>query len=210
MWESRVAPLSGLLFTVLLVARFIVDPNTDFMPPETDVVAYLQEGPIQVMTGAYLGLLAAAALLWFSGSVYHSLREGDRDEARLAVLALGGGVTAAALFTVASVALIAAAERVFIAGSIELGAAAALFDVSGIAVGNGAAIGLAVMIAAWGMATIRDNSRPRWHGGISLLLALGLLSPYAWAVLAAALIWTSIVGISLYRAPSRRRLSEVS
>lgn len=210
MWESRIAPLSGLVFAVLLVARFVVDPNTDFMPPESDVVAYLQDGPLRVMTGAYLGLLGAAALLWFSGSVYVSLRRESEEAPRLAVIALGGGVGASSLFAVGAVALIAAAERVSIAGTIEPGAAAALFDVSGIAVGNGAAMGLAVMIGAWGLGSLRARSRPAWQGWVSLLIALGLLSPFAWAILAAVLVWTSAVGMLLYRAAHAEELTGVS
>lgn len=210
MRESKVAPLSGLLFTVLLLARFVIDQNTDFMPPEADVVAYLEEGPLRVLTGAYLGLLAAAALLWFAGTLYRSLRTEKDDAHRLAALALGGGATASTLLGVGAVALIAAAERVSVADAIDPGAAAALFDVSGIAVGNGAPMGLAVMIGAWGLGSLRFGDRPVWQGWVSLLVAVGLLSPFAWVFLAAALAWTAAVGLSVYRGSSAGELSEIS
>jgi MFS family permease len=208
MWESKFAPLSGPLFAVLLVARFVVDPNTDFMPPEAEVVAYLQDGPIRIMTGAYLGLLAAASLLWFSGTVYRSLDRDDHTH-RLAAIALGGGVCASSLLTVGAVTLIAGAERVAMTGDIDPGAAAALFDVSGIAVGNGAVIGLAVLIGAWGLGSLIDRRRPRWHGWASLLIALGLVTPFAWAVLAGALVWVAVLGTVAFR-ESARQISRVA
>ena len=108
MWESRMAPLSGVLFGVLLVGSFLVDPNTDFMPAADDVVAYLADGPLVVMTSSYLRLLAAAALLWFAGSLYKSLRQIEDDGGRLSMLAFGGGAVAAALMAVGAASIVAA------------------------------------------------------------------------------------------------------
>lgn len=200
MWESKVAPLSGVLFALLLLARFAVDGNTDFMPPEGDIVAYLEEGPVRVMTAAYLGLLAAGALLWFTGSLRKHLDTMDDDGGRLGSLALGGGIAAGTVLVVGGVAIVAAAERVWVVGSIEPGASAALFDLAGIAVGNGAPIGLGVLIGATGVALLRSDHLPDWPGWASVLIALGLVSPYAWIVLAGALLWIPAVGIWIYRA----------
>lgn len=209
MWESRVAPLSGVLFALLLIAGFVVDPNTEFMPPEGDIVSHLEEGPVRVMTAAYLGLLAAVALVWFSGSIYKSMRRIDDDGGRLSALALTGGVFASALLAVGGVATVAAAERVWIAGSIEPGAAAALFDISAIAIGNGAPFGLAVLIGAAAIASLRTEGQYRWTGWVSLLIALGLVSPYGWAVLAVALLWVLVAGIWIYRTESTTMSLEV-
>lgn len=202
MWESRVAPLSGVLFAVLLIARFVVDGNTDFMPPEGDIVAYLEEGPVRVMTAAYLGLLAAGALLWFTGSLRKHLGTLDDDSGRLGSLAMGGGVATAAVLIVGAVAIIAGAERVWVVGSIEPGASAALFDLAGIAVGNGAPIGLGVLVGATGVAMLRSRLSPAWTGWASVLIALGLISPFAWIVLAGVVVWIPATGIWIYRAES--------
>ena len=204
MWESRVAPLSGVLFAILLVARFVVDGNTDFMPPADDVVAYLEDGPVRVMTAAYMGLLASGALLWFSGSLRKHLGSLDDDGGRLGSLAMGGGVAAATLLAVGAVAIIAAAERVRVVGSIEPGASAALFDLAGIALGNGAPIGLAVLVGGTGLAMVRSNQGPGWGRWASLLIALGLVSPYAWIVLAGVLVWIPVIGTWIYRIESMK------
>lgn len=210
MWESRVAPLSGVLFALLLIAGFVVDPNTEFMPPEGDIVAHLQEGPVRVMTAAYLGLLAAVALVWFSGTIYKSIRRIDDDGGRLSALALAGGVFASALLAVGGVATIAAAERVWVTGVIEPGAAASLLDIAGIAIGNGAPVGLAVLIGASAIASLRTEGPYRWTGWASLLIALGLVSPYGWVVLAVAVLWVLAAAIWMYRAESPTMSVEVA
>lgn len=204
MWESRVAPLSGVLFAVLLIARFVVDGNTDFMPPEPDVVAYLEDGPVRVMTAAYLGLLAAGALLWFSGSLRKHLGTMDDDEGRLGSLVMGGGVVTAAALIIGGAATIAAAERVWVTGSIESGAAATLFDLAGIAVGNGAPIGLGVLVGATGVVMLRSRHSPTWPGWASAFIALGLVSPFAWIVLAGVLVWIPVIAIWVYRTESMK------
>lgn len=199
MWESKVAPLAGVLFAVLLVVGFIFDPNTTFMPPESEALAHVTSDHVQMMTSAYLSILAAAALLWFSGSVYKSLRDQDDDRGRLSVIALGGGAVASGLLTVGAACLLAAAERFNVAGSIDPAVAASLVDVSGIALGNGVPVGLAALIGAFGVARLRANPPSLWAGWVSVVVALGLISPVAWALLAPAMLWPAVVGVWLYR-----------
>ena len=204
MWESKVAPLSGVLFGVLLIAAFAIDPNTDFMPTENEVIEYLEAGPVRVMASAYLGFLAAFSLLWFSGSALKALRRMEDDEGRLSVLAFGGGVAAASLLAVSQIVKLAGAERVWAVETIDPGAAAALFDVTGIAVGNGVPMGLAALIGAAAIVMLRSGQQRSWVPVASLILAIGLVSPYAWAVVAFGLIWVAAAGIWMYRAESSR------
>ena len=202
MWESRVAPLSGVLFGVLLIASYLFDPNTDFMPPADEVVSHLESGPLRVMAGAYVRLLAAAGLVWFGGSLHRTMkRVGD---GRLALLSFGGCLVAASLIAVGSTASVAAAERVLVNETIDPGAAAALFDMAGIATGNGAPIGFAILIGAAGIALLGAPGQRAWLGWISVVIALGLLSPYGWMFLAAVLIWIPAAGIWIYRSDTRQ------
>lgn len=207
MRESRLAPLTGVLCVGLLVVGFVVDPNTDFMPAEVDVVARFTAHPLRVTIGAYLGLLAAASLLWFSGSVYADLRRQADDGERLALLAFGGGVLASALLVLGNVATLAAAERVRIHDIIDPGAAAALFDVSGIALGNGLPIGLGVLIGAAAFGAMRSPQSSRLLAILGLVIAAGLLSPFGWMVLAVGLAWIFIVSITMLRSEPDRILS---
>jgi hypothetical protein len=199
MWETKVAPLSGALFGILLVASYVVDANTDFMPPEDEVVAYLADGPVAIMASAYLRLLAAAALVWFGGSLHRWLRGSDDDKGRLSILAMAGATLASALIAVGAMATVAASERMWTTGSIDPGTAAALFDVAGIAIGNGAPLGLAVMIGASGITALRSGLLPGWAGWGSVALGAALLSPYAWIVVALVIVWVPAAGLRIYR-----------
>lgn len=202
MWESRVAPLSGVLFGALLVVSYLIDPNTDFMPPPDEVVSHLEDGPLRVMAGAYTRMLAGAGLVWFGGSLYKRLKR--LGESRLALLSFGGSVMAASLIAVGSVATMAAAERVLVNETIDPGAAAALIDVAGIATGNGAPVGFAILIGAAGIAMLGAPGQRAWLGWTSVALALGLLSPYGWMILAAVLVWIPMAGFWIYRTDSRQ------
>ena len=204
MWETKVAPLSGALFGILLVASYVVDANTDFMPPEDAVVAYLADGPVAVMASAYLRLLAAAALVWFGGSLHRWLRGSDDDKGRLSILATAGATLASALIAVGAMATVAASERVWTTGSVDPGAATALFDVAGIAIGNGAPLGLAVMIGATGITALRSGLLPGWAAWGSVTLAAALLSPYAWIVVALVIVWVPLAGVWMYRQGSHQ------
>lgn len=200
MWESRVAPLSGVVFSVLLLASFLVDANTEFMPPPDDIVSHLETGPVSVMAGAYVRMLGAVALVWFAGSLYKSIEE--RGNRRLGLLTFGGGILAASLISVGASATLAAAERIQVTGAIETASAAALFDLAGITIGNAAPMGLAILIGATGAALLSSRSQKPWIGWVSVVLALGLVSPYGWVLLAAVLVWVPAAGIWLYRARS--------
>lgn len=210
MWESKVAPLTGVLFGVLLLTSFALDSNTEFMPTPDAVITHLSDSPGAVMAAGYLRALAAAALIWFAGSLCRHLRESDDDQGRLSILAMAGAGLAAALTAVGAVATVAAAERVWVTGSIDPDAATALIDLAAISTGNGAPIGFALMIGAAGIAWMRAERRPRWAARASVVLAVALLSPYAWVVLAVVLLWVPVIGLSIYREDTRRAKMPVS
>lgn len=200
MWEKRVAPLTGVAFAVLLLtSSLLTADNFEFMPSAERIADFLVTDSVRVMVGSYVGLLAALALLWFSGSMYASIREIDDDTERLAFITGAGGVLAASTLAIGYLATFAAAERAWVHGSVDAGAAAALSDLTSMIVGNGAAIGFAAMIAAGSITALRWDGAPRRTAIASLILAAGLISPYSWAVIALVLIWTPMAGIWIYR-----------
>lgn len=207
MAERRYAPLTGALSVALLVGAFVIDPVTEFMPSEQDAVAHFAARPLRIVVASYLGMLAAASLLWFSGSVYGALRRRDDDGGRLAALAFGGGAFAAVLIAVGNVATMAAAERVRVTGVIDPGAAAGLFDVSGIAMGNGAPVGLAILIGASALVGLRTPGSSRPFGVAGLVMALALLSPFGWVALAGGLVWVAAMSITMLRTDPTRILT---
>ncbi len=124
------------------------------------------------------------------------------------MLAVGGGAAAAVLIAVGAAGVGAAAERLWVTDTIDAAGAAALVDLSSLVIGNAAALGLGVMIAATGLVLLRSQVEPRWAGVISVLVAIALISPYAWAALAATILWTPAASILIYRSASRAPSSE--
>jgi hypothetical protein len=57
---------------------------------------------------------------------------------------------------------------------------------------------MAVFIGASAIVSLRSGLFPRWFGWVSALVAIGLLTPYAYALLVLALIWMFVVSIWLY------------
>lgn len=199
MWEERVAPLSGLAFVVLFGLGVVIMGYYDFMPEPDQIVGFYSESPARLMTGAYVGMLASVFLLWFAGSLRRSIRSRVEGSERLAVIAFGGVVFAAVTVVLGLVAISYPAERVMIHGSIDPGAATALFDLSSGLLGSALAIGLAAAVGGYGLAQLRDEKIPTWLAWVNLILALGLVSPVNWAVIALGILWLPMVSVSMYR-----------
>ena len=200
MWEKRVAPLSGVVFAVLWITSSLLTADTfEFMPPATDVAEFFASDASRIMTGSYVGLLAAFALLWFSGTMYASIREIDDDTDRVAFITGAGGVVAATTLAIGYLATFAAAERAWLHDFADPAVTAAMADLTSLIVGNGATLGFAAMIAAGSIAALRWEGAPRRTAIASLILAVGLISPYSWAVVALVLIWVPMAGIWTYR-----------
>ena len=206
MSEMRLAPLSGVLFGLLLLGSFLITGNAEFMPPAQEAVMFYQTGPRRVMVGAYLMLLACGALVWFTASIFRSLQDREDDRGRLSVVAASGGGLAAAMLLLGATAAFAAAERTWIVGAIDPSAAATMFDFSGIAFGTAAPIGFGLLIGSTGLVVLRSGTVPRWVGWFSLLTALGLFSPFAWALVAITLVWVPAAGVWIYRTESTHHL----
>jgi uncharacterized membrane protein len=82
-----------------------------------------------------------------------------------------------------------------------------MYDLYGQVLGQGFAITMAVFIGATAVVSLRTLMFPKWFGWVSALIAFGLLTPFAYAVLALVLVWLLVVSVWLYRrgaAPSVR------
>ena len=67
-WE-RFAPLTGVVFVVLLVAGVVVINNYDYLPPAGEIESFYEDNSTTVSIGAFLALLSVFFFLWFLGSV---------------------------------------------------------------------------------------------------------------------------------------------
>ncbi len=200
-WE-RLAPLSGVAFFVLIVASVAlssIGTPSDFPGDPDEIVEYYEDQASTVIAGVWLGLLASVALLWFAGALRARLRVAEGGEGRVSAIAFGGGVAAATVEAVADAVNLAAALRADEEGTIDAGAATALYDFESSIVGVALPMAFIVLVGATAVVALRTGVLPRWLGIASILLAVALLVlPIAWAVTGVAVLWILVVSVLLY------------
>jgi MFS family permease len=191
---ERLAPLIGVLFSVVIVVGFLVSgetPDSDASPAEI-FDHYEDEGPIFV--GIIALLIAGAALLFFAGVLRRHLAAVGPEW--LATVVFGGAVAVAAglgMFLSSQVALVDAADNNQEAALQTLN----ILDNSNF---GPAVIGLTVMYLASAWHVLGSRSLPAWIGWLSLLLGiLALLGPLGFIAFLAFPIWVLIVSIALFR-----------
>lgn len=195
---ERLAPLSGLVSVVLVVFGAIVISNYDYLPPAEKVADFLNSNPTQVSIGAYISSISAFFLIWFAGSVRSALIVHEGGTGRLSTVAFGGGVVAAAAMGISFTSIISAGLRAGAPGGISAIGAVTMFDFWGQVMGQMFAISLAVLIGATAVLSIRTGIFPNWFGWVSALVAIGLLTPFAYFILFFAVVWLLVVSIWLY------------
>ncbi|HEY8774024.1 MAG TPA: hypothetical protein VIM05_05585 [Gaiellaceae bacterium] len=202
-WSAdRLAATSGIAFVVLFIVSFF----TATMPPDStdsnsEWVAYFLDHHRATLISAVLIGAAVMFFIWFAGSVGAALR--NAGEQRLAAVAFGGGVTAAAVGTVIGGLQAALAYRIAIDSPASV---KAFVDVS---YGLGVLISfpVAVLIGATAIASWRSGVFPRSWAGVSGVAAVVMVSgggaiahsgfyrpdgPWAFVTLIVFLVWTLV------------------
>jgi hypothetical protein len=191
---ERLAPLTGVLFTVLVAVGILVGGDT----PDTDASAveildhYEDEGPIFV--GIIALLLAGVALLFFAGVLRRHFAAVGPDW--LATVVFGGAVVLAAglgIFLSSQIALVDAADN-------EQEASLQALNILDNTNFGAAVIGLATMYLATAWHVLASRSLPVWIGWLALLLGiLAVAGPLGFIAFLAFPIWVLIVSIALFR-----------
>lgn len=195
---ERLAPLSGLVSVVLVILGAVIISNYDYLPPAEEVADFINGNPSQISTGAYIASISAFFLIWFAGSVRSALISREGGTGRLSTVAFGGGVAAATAMGTSFTAILSAGLRAGAPGGISPIGAVTMFDFWGQVMGQMFAVSLAVLIGATAVISLRTAVFPTWFGWVSALVAIGLLTPFAYFVLFFAMIWLLVVSIWLY------------
>jgi len=211
-WEQWGA-LAAIAFVVLLIASVLIGGSP---PKVTDSAAkitkYFSDNQDALKIGSYLGGLALIPFLWFLGSLWSTLRRSD-DTRRLATIATGGGIVG--LIT----AITAFALNATVALAIDSTRATAgvnpkfIYLLAG-TIGGMGNFGIAVLVAATGVAALRTGVFPAPLGWASLVIALGwivsglvvvtdsgAIFAVGFIVFLVWLIWVLVISFFLFRPP---------
>ncbi len=198
---SKWAPLSGIVMVVLWVVG-ILDVTSGFGYTATPAQALhrFSQDPVRVQRGALLaGYLAPVFLIWFAGSLFSALREGEAESGPLPAIAFGGGVVCSIALVLGYGVLWVAATRAGRVGSLSADYAVVMNDLYSIVLANVLSVGLVAFIGATGIASLRSGIFPAWLGWVSVVFGLGLLTPIHWIFEGLSTIWVIVVSLLLYK-----------
>lgn len=196
---EKFAPLSGVVMVVLISAGAALFGVYDYLPPADKLTEILSNNPTRVYSAGYLGSISAFFLIWFTGSVFNTMREREGGTGWLSFVAFGGGIASSAALAVGFTIILATGSRIGAEGGISPTEAVTLYDLYSQILGQMFAITIAVFIGATAAVSLRTGIFPTWFGWVSVVIALGLLTPIAYIVLALVLVWLLVVSIWLYR-----------
>lgn len=196
---ERIAPLSGIVMVVLSIIGLILIRSFDYFPTAERALEIYSENPTRVQRGAILGgFYAVVFLVLFSGTIFSALYKGEGGSGWLAASALGGGVVTAIGMAIGSGIIWVAAARAGRIGDLTPEAALIMNELSLVMQANVLSFGLAVFIGATGIGALQTQLFPPWFGWLSIVFAVGLLSPIHYIFEGLAYIWIAVVSIWLF------------
>lgn len=196
---EKLAPLAGLGAVIFMMAGAGVFGVYDYLPSAEKLTDIFSDNPSRVLLAGYLGLFSAFFLIWFSGSLFSSLSEQEGGNGRLSMTAFGGGIASGIAMGIGFSAMVSVGARAGAVGGISAAEAVTQYDTYSTILGQMTAFTLAVLIGASGLIFLRTSMVKGWIGWASVLIAIGLLSPFGYAVLAFALVWLVWMSFWLYR-----------
>ncbi len=196
---EKIAPLSGAASVLLLIAGTGLLGVYDYLPAADRLVEIFSGNSTKTITVGYLGLISAVLLMWFAGSIYSVLNEHEGANGRVSMIAFGGGLASGIAIGAGFSTLLAVGARAGAVDGLSPIQAVTLYDLYGTLLGQMAAFTFAVLIGATGVLSLRTSIFPNWFGWVSLLIALGLVTPLGYFFLALVLPWLLGVSITLYR-----------
>jgi hypothetical protein len=192
---SRIAPLTGAAFVILLIVSFVISGE----PPDTDesagkIAEHFTDNKSSIMFGSALETLAAASLVFFGGYLRTVLRDRGQDAGFLPsvamagtlALAIGGAIDATIYFTMAETA-----DDVDPGSLVTLNA---LWQNDFFPM----ALGVFLLLTATGLSVVRGaGALPKWMGWIMLLLAVVTMTPIGFVGFLGSALLILVVSILL-------------
>jgi hypothetical protein len=190
----RLAPLTGIVFAVLLVVTFTTPSTPDVHDTGVQVINHYQEHHGAHLLGDICGGIAVVFFLFFITSLRSFFKDKEGADG-LSMAAFAGGILIAVgggLFTSLDVALIDARH------DISPQAAQALNVLSN-DIFFPFEIGLIVFALSIGLAIIASGALPKWLGWVMVAIGVVAFTPVGFFGFFVVLLWAAIVAILIYR-----------
>jgi hypothetical protein len=199
-WSDRYADLTGVVFVVLVIPVFFLGGSQ----PDPDeklerVLEFWNSNDGALKAGATLEAISCLFLIWFLGSLRSALRRAEGETGHLSAIAYAGGIVLATTFTVLAMIQYAAADSV---GKVGAQVTQTL-NVLNSEAHFGVNVGLAVLLLATGIVTLRTGVLFAWLGWSAVVIGIVSATPAALFGLLAFLLWTLLVSILLFRRDDR-------
>ena len=190
----RWAPVTGLIFAVLIIVSFAISGETpDVNDSGQHVINYFTDNKDSQLASGFLGAYASVFFLFWGATFRGYIRRVSPESSTLAALSFGGAVALAiggAIFSGITVALSDAPDK------LDPGAAQAL-NVLNNDLFPPLIVGVAVFSIANGLATLRWGILPAWLGWVALLIGVVAITPIGFFGALAMVVWTIVVSILL-------------
>jgi len=192
-WE-RLAPLTGLVFVAIVVVVFATGGST---PGDHDtaqqVQAFYGQHHDKHMTLAFIMAISIPFLLFFISILRYELRRAG-GSGQLANAAFAGGVLAAAGFGILAFVHLALADA---GGSVKTIGTTQALNVLDNNDFLPMAAGMAVLVLAAGLSTVRHGGLPKWLGWAGVVIGAASFTPAGFFAFLLSGIWVVIVSILL-------------
>jgi hypothetical protein len=193
---ERFAPLTGILFVVLIVAAVIVGGETpSYDESQQEIVDFWKDDETNQIISSVLAAWGAFMLVWFAGSVRDAIARAEPGPGRLASISFAGAAIAAVGVLLFAGFSFATADT---AGEVSADVTQTLATLNEDLFFPLAA-GLALFLTAAGLAAIRHGAFDRWLGWIALVIGIICITPLGFIGVLAALAWSLLASVILYR-----------
>jgi hypothetical protein len=194
---ERFAPLTGVLFLVLVIVAVIVGGESPAADDSVEkVLDYFKGDRDSAIAASIILGSATVPFLWFAGVLRAVLAAAEGPPARLANTALAGAVLTAAGINMLAGFNFSAADSVNDVSPEVTQTLSVLQSDFFLPV----LFGVAVFMLASGLAIVRFGALPAWVGWVALVLGVAALtfSPASFFATILMIIWIAAVGVMLF------------